>query len=272
MKDKKVVLVTGASSGIGKAVAKKFLEKGHIVYGVARRENLMKNLEKQGGKVFFMDVQKDDSVKKCVARIIKEQGRVDVLVNNAGYAQYGSVEDVSIERAKAQLDTNVYGYVRTIKEVLPVMRKNNSGIIINVTSALGKFAIPYAGWYCAGKFALEGLSDSLRNEVRDFGVDVVVVEPGFTKTNIYNVAWKFLDKVKIHSVYKKRIKSFKNNFKKREKKAPGPEVIAKIIYKAGMSKSPKTRYAVPMESKGFIFLKWLLPDRIADWFVNRGLK
>lgn len=272
MKEKKVVLITGASSGIGYETAKKFLKQKHIVYGVARRTELMKELEDIGGHTFFMDVRDDKSVKEGIKKIIKEQEKIDVLINNAGYARYGSVEDVSIKQAKEQFETNVFGYARVIKEVLPQMRKQKSGIIINVTSSAGKINGPFVTWYGSSKFALEGLLDALRNETKSLGIKIVIIEPGFIKTNLYKVAWKFLQKVKISQVYKDMIKSFKKNFQKREAKAPTPEIIAEKIYKITLTKNPKTRYVLTKDARFFLFMRKILSDKMFDRLVLRSLE
>jgi NADP-dependent 3-hydroxy acid dehydrogenase YdfG len=159
---KKVILVTGASSGIGKATAQQLIKEGHIVYGAARRIEKMKDLEESGGHAIQMDVIKEQEVKACADRIIKEQGRIDVLVNNAGYAVYGPVENVDLEDARRQFEVNIFGLAAITKEVLPYMREAKSGTIINISSIGGKIYTPLGAWYHATKHALEGWSDCLR--------------------------------------------------------------------------------------------------------------
>lgn len=271
---KKVVLVTGAFSGIGKATAKRFLKEGHIVYAVDFTAKSDPDLEKLKGKTSYMDVRDDKSVKQGIAKVIKEQDKIDILINNAGYAQYGSLEDVTIEQAKAQFETNVFGYVRTIKEVLPSMRKQRSGHIINITSTAGKINAPLVTWYGSSKFALEGLFDAFRNEVSSFGIKVVMIEPGFINTGLYDVAEKFLAKVKTSSHYAKMKKIFWKGIRSRQAASPTGEVIADAIYKAGMSKDPKTRYALPKDAKKFLFWRKLLSDKTFDKFIRKemGLK
>ncbi len=261
---KKVVLITGAFSGIGKATAKRFLKEGHIVYAIDFRAKSDKDLEKLGGKTLYTDVRNDKQVKSAVKKLIKEQGRIDVLVNNAGYAQYGSLEDVTMDQARAQLETNTFAYARLIKEVLPHMRKQKSGHIINVTSTAGRAAAGIITWYNASKFALEGLLDALRQEVSDLGINVVMIEPGFIKTDLYRVAWQHLGKVKVTRPYRKLTNALKTDFVKRAKRSPTGEVIANAIYKASRSNNPKTRYVLPMDGKMFMFLKWIMPDKWLD--------
>ena len=262
--DKKIVLITGTSTGVGYWTAKKFLEEGHIVYGISRRTKLMQPLLKMGGKMITGDVRKDSDVRKLVQKIIKEQGRIDVLVNNAGYAQYGSLEDVTIEQAKAQLETNTFAYARMIKEVLPYMRKQGSGYIINVTSTAGRVAGPIITWYNASKYALEGLLDALRGEVQNQGIKVVLIEPGFIDTDLYRTAWQFLDKVNVTKPYQYNTAALKKKFKEWQVKGPKGDVIAKVIYKASKSKNPRTRYVAPLDGKFFMFLKKILSDKQLD--------
>jgi NAD(P)-dependent dehydrogenase (short-subunit alcohol dehydrogenase family) len=268
---KKVVLVTGASSGIGFTVAEKFIKEGHTVYGFARRVELMKPLEALGGHMMYGDVRDEELIRKIVNEVIEKEGRIDVLVNNAAYAQYGPVEDVTIEAAKAQLDTNVFGYVRLIKAVLPHMREKKSGIIINISSAAGKANVPFMTWYGASKHALEGLLDAFRIEAGLSGVKVVIIEPGFIHTDIYRVAWEFLSKVKISPVYEKMGIVFKKQVSGLDQKSPGPLVIANKVYQVVTSVNLKARYAVPMDSKIFIFLKKILSDRVFDWLIKKQM-
>src|ERR1700712_5218897 len=180
---KKVILVTGASAGMGKEFAKELLKDGHIVYGAARRTEKMEDIRQLGVKVLEMDVTDEQSMIKGVDTIIKAEGKIDVLVNNAGFGSYGPLEDVPIEDARYQLEVNVFGAARLIQLVLPSMRKHHWGRIINISSVGGKITTPFGGWYHASKFALEGMSDTLRKEVEPFGIDVVVIEPGGVKSD-----------------------------------------------------------------------------------------
>jgi NAD(P)-dependent dehydrogenase (short-subunit alcohol dehydrogenase family) len=173
-----VALVTGGSSGIGECTVLELLDAGYVVYTAARRVERMQPLADAGAHVFAMDVTDDASMVAGIERIIDEQGRIDVLVNNAGYGSYGAVEDVPIEEARRQFEVNVFGLARLIQLATPHMRAQRSGRIINISSIGGKFYEPFGGWYHATKFAVEGLSDSLRLELKPFGVDVVIIEPG----------------------------------------------------------------------------------------------
>src|SRR5215210_9103357 len=174
----KVALVTGASSGIGESTALELHKAGYTVYAAARRVQRMEGLAAQGVRVLEMDVTNDESMIDGVKRIIAEAGRIDVLVNNAGYGSYGAVEDVPLDEARRQFEVNVFGLARLVQLLVPHMREQRSGRIINMSSIGGKFYEPLGAWYHATKFAVEGFSDSLRLELAPFGIHVVIVEPG----------------------------------------------------------------------------------------------
>ncbi|MDR1115061.1 MAG: SDR family NAD(P)-dependent oxidoreductase, partial [Tannerella sp.] len=174
--EKKVVFITGASSGIGRATALLLAKHNYTVYGAARRIGRLTELESQGVKPVVMDVTDEISVSAAIDEVIGNEGRIDVLINNAGYGEYGAIEDVSMENARKQMDVNLFGLARVTQLVVPHMRKQKSGKIVNITSIGGKVATPMGGWYYASKFAVEGLSDSLRLEVRQFGIDVILIE------------------------------------------------------------------------------------------------
>jgi len=180
--DNKVVIVTGVSSGIGRIAAEKFAQRGCNVFGTVR--NIAKAQPIPGVKLVEMDVRNDASVQRGIQSVIDQANRIDVLVNNAGMMMLGAVEETSIAEAESIFDTNVSGILRTIKAVLPSMRAQSSGRIINISSVLGFLPAPYLGIYAASKHAVEGLSESLDHEVRQFGIRVVLVEPAFTKTNL----------------------------------------------------------------------------------------
>lgn len=184
---KKVILVTGASSGMGFESAMELIKQGHTVYCAARRIDKMKPLVDAGGHAIAMDVSEHNSVVAGVKRIVSEQGRIDVLWNNAGYAIYGSVEDVSIEEARKQFEVNLFGLADLTKEVIPVMRNQKSGLIINTSSIGGKIYSPLGAWYHATKHALEGWSDCLRLELQQFNINVVILEPGAIITEFFDV-------------------------------------------------------------------------------------
>ena len=177
-KENKVVLVTGASAGIGKATARVLGQKGWTVYAAARRVDAMQELLSGGIKLLQLDITDVQQCQAAVEQILSSEGRIDALVNNAGYGSYGPLEKVSDEEARRQFDVNIFGLMQLTRLVLPQMRDQRSGKIINISSVGGRITTPLGGWYHATKFALEGLSDSLRTEVKPFGIDVVVIQPG----------------------------------------------------------------------------------------------
>lgn len=261
---KKVILITGASSGMGKVFAQQLQKEGHIVYGAARRVDLLTDLNKEGIKTIPLDVTNDESMQQCVQQIIKAEGRIDVLVNNAGYGSYGTIEDVSMEEAKRQFEVNVFGLARMTQLVLPHMRKQKSGKIINISSIGGKIATPFGAWYHASKFAVEGMSDSLRTEVKPFGIDVVVIEPGGVKSEWADVAYQNLTKTTEHTEYREMADKFKQVFTKTIAKNAEPEVIARLVSKAINSSNPKTRYSGGYMAKTVLFFRKWLSDKMMD--------
>lgn len=268
---KKVALVTGASSGIGYQTALDLKEAGLIVYGAARRTDKLEGLKQQGIKTIELDVTDDESMTNCVADIIKAEGRVDVLVNNAGYGSYGAIEDVPMEEARRQIEVNIFGLARMTQLVLPSMRKNKFGRIINVSSMGGKIYTSFGGWYHATKHAVEGFSDCLRLEVESFGIDVVIIEPGGIKTNWGMIASENLKKTSAKGAYKTAANQAADNMKTMYSGngLSSPKVISKAITNASTVKKPKTRYLIGYGAKPFVFLRRLLSDRMFDRIVKR---
>ena len=269
---KKVVLVTGASSGMGKEFARHLLADGYIVYGAARRVDKMEDIGELGVKVLSMDVTDDTSIVNGVNAIIKAEGRIDVLINNAGFGSYGAIEDVPISDAKYQLDVNVFGAARLIQLVLPHMRAQHYGRIINISSIGGKISMPFGGWYHASKFALEAISDALRNEVAQFGIDVVVIEPGGIQSEWGGISMENLMKISGNTVYGSMAKSFSRSFETIDPKLPGPMVIVNLVRKAIVAKKPKTRYSGGYMAGLILFMRKILPDRAFDKMLMSQLK
>ena len=266
--EKKVVLITGTAFGIGKSTAELLIDKGHIVYGgdILVEENLY--LNDIGGTALEMDVTNQEHIDKAINQIISEQGRVDVLVNNAGLGVYGAIEDVSMEDIYYQYDVNLFGLARVTKAVLPYMREKESGLIINISSVLGETYGPLAGWYLSTKHALEGWSDALRVELKEFDIDVVVVQPGAINTNFSNVTKTYIDKYRENSAYQhlygEPITDTGNEVLSNQS---DPIVIAKVINKAMNARNPKTRYAAGAYSKIGIFLRKIMTDKMFDRFI-----
>ncbi|MBZ0268387.1 SDR family NAD(P)-dependent oxidoreductase [bacterium] len=264
---RRTVLVTGASAGIGEATARRLLADGWTVYAGARRVERMRSLEVLGGHVLSLDVTDEDSARAAVERITAETGGVDALVNNAGYGEYGAVEEVAAEQARYQLEVNLLGAGRMIRLVLPGMRERRRGRIVNVTSMNGRIGFPIGGWYSASKFGLEGLSDSLRREVAPFGIDVVVVRPGSIRTEWAGITFEHCAETSAGGPYGPMaadVSRLTLTALEENGIAVGPHVVADTIARALGARRPRTRYAVPFHAKEFLFLEWLLPDRALD--------
>jgi NAD(P)-dependent dehydrogenase (short-subunit alcohol dehydrogenase family) len=224
---KPVVLITGASSGIGRATARLFAEKGYRVFGTSRRPEAtaaIANVE-----LLALDVRDDASVKKLVDQVLDKAGRIDVLVNNAGYTLLGAVEETSPSEAQALFDTNVLGVLRMIRAALPAMRQQGSGRIVNTSSVLGFLPAPFMGAYASSKHALEGLSESLDHEIRGFGVRVVLVQPNFTKTELGDHAVSIAKPIEAYGAAKQRVSVA---IDKNLKAASEPETVAAEILRA----------------------------------------
>jgi short-subunit dehydrogenase len=264
MNMKKVALVTGASSGIGKETAKLLTQNGYLVYAASRRLEKMQDLAAFSIHLLQMDVSDDVSMIAGVNEIIKTQGRIDLLVNNAGYGSYGALEDVPIAEAKYQFEVNIFGLARLIQLTLPHMRHQKSGKIINISSIGGSIGEPHGSWYHATKFAVEGLSDSLRMELKQFGIDVVIIKPGAILTEWNTIARENLMKISGSTAYadlaKKHVKMLANA----DSRGSKPIVVAKTIVKAALANKPKTRYATGSGAKIILFLRSILSDRLFD--------
>lgn len=272
MSNKKVILVTGASSGIGYQTAEQLAKEGHIVYGVARRVDAMKPLEAFGVTAVRMDITDDASVKEALNLIIGKENRIDVLVNNAGYGSYGAVEDVTIEEAKMQFEVNIFGLARLTQLVLPYMRQQKSGRIINVGSMGGRLTSYFGAWYHATKYALEAFSDGLRMEVADFGIDVSIIEPGGIKTDWGFIAADKLAESAKGGAYEAAATKTAEGMRKQYSgnMMSNPKVISNAISKVVNSRRPKTRYLVGMGAKPLVFLHAFLPDRWFDALMKRA--
>jgi NAD(P)-dependent dehydrogenase (short-subunit alcohol dehydrogenase family) len=259
----KVALVTGASSGIGESTADELHKAGYTVYAAARRVQRMEGLAAKGVRVLEMDVTDDNSMVAGIKQIIAEAGRIDLLVNNAGYGSYGAFEDVPLSEGKYQFEVNVFGLARLVQLVVPHMRKQKSGRIVNVSSIGGKIYEPLGGWYHSTKFAVEGLSDSLRLELKPFGIDVVVIQPGAIKTEWGGIAVDNLRKASGEGAYKEQVRQLSAFFSQTERGSE-PKVIADVIVKAAQARRPKTRYAAGFGAGPILFARRVLSDRGFD--------
>lgn len=268
----KVLLITGASSGIGKDAAILLQQKGFVVYAAARRLDKMQDLKEAGIRLLQIDVTNDDSMVKGIQEIMDTEKRIDVLVNNAGYGSLGALEDIPLLEAKRQYEVNVFGLARLIQLVLPIMRAQKYGRIINVSSIAGKVGLPFGTWYHSSKFALEGLSDSLRMEVKQFGIDVVLIEPGAIKTDWNPIARENLMKVSGNTDYKDAATKQYNTLLKFDKRGSHPIVIAKTIVKAATKNKPRTRYVAGSGAKLILFVRSILSDKMLDKLMLSQLK
>ena len=271
---KKVALVTGASSGMGKNFAKALLDEGFVVYTAARRLEKMNDLKDLGAIPIKMDITNEEDIQTAVNQIEKDQGGVDVLINNTGFGLYGAVEDVSIDDARYQFEGNLFGLARLTQLLLPSMRAKQSGKIINISSMGGKVYTPLGAWYHATKHALEGWSDCLRIELKQFGIDVVVIEPGTIQTEFGDVMSEPLMKNSGKGAYSKIVNSLVNNLQDEYEKggASNPKVITDLILKAVRSRKPKTRYIAGKHAKPLMFVRKWLGDRVYDKAMMSLLK
>ena len=271
---KKIILLTGASSGIGYQTAESLAKEGHVVYGAARRIEKMETLKQFGVKPMYLDVTDEESIKSAIDTIIRNEGRIDVLINNAGYGSFGAVEDVEINEARRQFEVNLFGLARLVQLVLPHMRKQKEGRIINVSSMGGRLTTYFGAWYHATKYALEAFSDALRMEVSDFGIDVSLIEPGLIKTDWGIIAANKLADSSKGGAYEKEALRTSEGMKKQYSGNMGsnPIVITKAISKAVNSRRPKTRYLIGFMAKPLVFLHTVLPARIFDKIMKSASK
>ena len=271
----KVILITGASSGIGLVTAVYLANKNYKVYGTARRLNEMTPIINAGGNAFKLDVTKEEDIINGVNYVIEKEGRIDVLWNNAGFGLWGAVEDISIERAKNQFDVNLFGLARITQEVLPFMRERKEGIIINTSSVGGRIYTPLGAWYHSTKHALEGLSDCLAYELKKFGIKVCLLQPGMIVTEFNDVMLENLQKNSKNSPYSKLNKAMINGIKKNIKNPIGshPIVVAKCVEKIIVSKRPKKRYLVGYGARSMLFIRNWFGDRFFEFILKiAGLK
>jgi short-subunit dehydrogenase len=269
----KVALVTGASSGIGETTARRLREAGFVVYAAARRVERMAGLAASGVHAIALDVTAEVSAKDAVAEILAREGRIDVLVNNAGYGSYGAFEEVSMSEAREQIEVNLFGLAHLTQLVLPAMRAQRSGTVINISSMGGRFAGPMGSWYHASKFAVEGLSDSLRLEVKRFGIDVVLIEPGEIRTEWPAIAAKKLRATSGQGPYAEQADAaaahLEANAQPSARMTSPPSVIADAVTRAATTRRPRTRYRVGAGANPLVFLRRVLPDRAFDALIKR---
>ncbi|MBA2763530.1 MAG: SDR family NAD(P)-dependent oxidoreductase [Thermoleophilaceae bacterium] len=270
----RAVLITGCSTGIGRATAERLADNGLMVYASARNVESIADLESKGCRLLALDVNSEESMRAAVAVVEEAEGVVGALVNNAGYSQSGAVEDVALESIRRQFDTNVFGLIRMCQLVLPGMRRQGRGRIVNVGSMGGKLTFPGGGIYHATKHAVEAISDALRFEVEGFGVDVALIEPGLIRTQFAETAGVQIDKATSQAgpyaefnaaVAKSTAEAYDGPL---GKLGGGPETVAKAIEHAVTSKRPKIRYPVTPSARLIMTQRKLMTDRMWDRFVG----
>jgi NAD(P)-dependent dehydrogenase (short-subunit alcohol dehydrogenase family) len=261
----KPVLITGCSSGIGRATAERLAKLDRPVFATARRLESISDLEAAGCRLLELDVTDEDSMRAAVAAVEAAEGAVGALVNNAGYSQSGAVEDVDMDDVRRQFETNVFGLARMCQLVLPGMRAQRWGKIVNVSSMGGKFTFPGGGYYHATKHAVEALSDALRFEVRGFGIDVIVVEPGLIRSGFGDTAARSVaDKESPYAEFNAAVATATREVYEKGPLARlggGPDAVARVIAKALDAPRPKPRYTVTPSARALIALHAILGDR-----------
>jgi len=263
-----VVLVTGTSSGIGKSCAEHLATRGFTVFGTQRRPPTGSS---SAFATLAMDVDSDESVQQAIAEILNRVGRLDAVINNAGYAVMGSVEDTSIAEARAQLETNFFGVLRVCHAVLPIMRQQREGRIINISSLAGILGVPFSGIYSASKFAIEGMTESLRLETRHLGIKVSLVEPGDFDTGL-PAARQMTAASQTSPAYREFFAAVKAAQDKDEAVAPKPQAVAYLVEHILRSSSPRLRYSVGRLGQRIVIpLKRYLPQGLFEWVLVRAL-
>ena len=271
-----VALVTGCSSGIGLETAIALGREGHFTYATMRDVKKSGNLDKIVNdeclpiKVLELDVDSEKSVDDAIAKIMEEKGRVDTLINNAGWGMWGAVEDVSIEEFKQQFETNFFSIIRLIQKVAPIMRKQKSGSIVNVSSVAGKIGFPVSPAYISSKFALEGLSECIRFELGPFGINVIIIEPGVIKTNFFD-SMKMAKKSNSDSVYNEITSKVVSGVKMMAEMGTEPKEVADTIIKSINEEKPLPRYIVGNDAMMFLEAKKMKTDIEFENYIKKEL-
>jgi NAD(P)-dependent dehydrogenase (short-subunit alcohol dehydrogenase family) len=264
MPDQRVVLITGASSGIGQSAARLLAEYGYKVFGSSR--NPASAIAIPSVEIVSLDVRAEESVRACVEDVARRSGQIDVLINNAGYELAGALEELSIDEARAQFETNFFGVVRMVNEVLPIMRRQHRGQIINVSSLAGLSSIPFMGIYSASKFALEGYTEALRQELKPFNIHVSMAEPAFLKTSMVEHRQIGASRMIEYEAWRQRAL---HAIRVYEERGPGPELVAKTLLKIISSRTPRLRYLVGRQAKSVAGLRKILPAGLFERGVRR---
>lgn len=267
----KTVLITGCSSGIGRAAALAFLDEEWRVYATARNPADIETLGEKGCEIATLDVTDGSDVDRVVSRVVDEAGRIDCLVNNAGYGQFGPIEDVPVPSVERQFDVNVTGPHRLTRAVLPHMRSREDGTVVNVSSVSGRVATPGMGAYNGSKFALEGMSDALRNEVAEYGIDVALVEPGPVDTGFQDRAESSMESLDASGAYERVYSWFEDASAVNGLGSVRPDEVAEVVVEAAVSPDPAARYPVAQAGRVGVLARFL-PDGVLDFGYRAMLK
>lgn len=266
----KVILVTGASSGIGKEAAVLLAGAGHKVYGAARRTAQIS----EGVTPLYLDISDEASIDAALETLLREEGRLDVLVNNAGYGYFGALETVPLEEGRKQMDVNLFGMVSLTRRVIPVMRSQGTGRIVNVSSVAGRMCFCFGGWYNISKYAVEAFSDVLRMETKPFGTQVVIIEPGWAQTEWGLIAAAHLRESSAGTIYEDMAEGEASllAYAFGHLRFPSPMGVAKAVVKASLSRRPRLRYHPGGGGVALLVLRKLLPARVWDSLLLSALR
>ena len=272
----KVALVTGSSSGIGFETSLALARNGYHTFATMRNlgkdEKIKQIIEKEdlSVEILELDVDNEESVNRAIKTVSEKKGRIDVLVNNAGYGMWGTVEDVSIDEFKEQFETNFFSIIRLIQKVAPIMRKQNSGNIVNISSVAGRIGFPVSPAYISSKFALEGLSESLRFELMPFGINVIIIEPGVIKTNFFD-SMKMSEKSQQDSTYKEITDKVISGVKMMAEMGTHPKEVADVVIKTLGEEKPLPRYVIGNDAMMFLEAKKMKTDIEFENYLKKEL-
>jgi NAD(P)-dependent dehydrogenase (short-subunit alcohol dehydrogenase family) len=264
MADQRIVIITGASSGVGQATARTLADRGFRVFGTSRRPASADSVPSV--EMLELDVRKDDSVRACVEAVVDRAGRIDVLINNAGYELAGALEEITPDESRAQFETNLFGVARMVQTVLPHMRRQRGGRIVNVGSLTGLLAVPFLGMYAASKFALEGYTEALRHEVKPFNIHVSLTEAGFLRTTMMDHRERSVRRLTEYDPWRERALAAIHSA---EENAPGAELVAAKLLEIVTSPAPRLRYLIGPQAKSLARLRRFLPAKLLEQGVRR---
>ena len=269
------ILITGCSTGIGRASADLLVKAGYTVYATARREESLAELAAAGARTLRLDVTDEESMRAAVATVSQAHGSVGTLINNAGYGEYGTIEETDLDAVRRMFETNVFGLARLTQLCLPGMREAGGGLVLNVGSMGGRIAFPVGGYYHATKYAVEGLTDALRNEVREFGIAVSLIEPGPIRTNFeesINSSAAVDNPNSPYAALVTKVQAVNADAYASKVLSVGPEAVARTILKAVEAQAPKSRYLVTPAARAMVHARRLGGDRVWDAIIGQQFR